>query len=79
MTRTDFKDNIIHLLSEVWLSFGALGITPIKTKAVCQRLPAHRPKLPLSHLQNVSDDKQYIYIYILKNAIICTFSATMFC
>ena len=44
--------------SEVWLCFGALGISPGKTEAVCQGLPAHRPRLPVSHLQEVTQQQR---------------------
>lgn len=50
----------VCLFSEVRLSLGALGISPSEAKAVCQRLPAHRPRLPVSHLQEVSREQNVV-------------------
>lgn len=58
--KTDYicvSDSHVSFLSEVWLCLGALGISPSETKAVCQGLPAHRPRLSVSHLQEVSQEQ----------------------
>lgn len=51
----DNFDIYVPSLTEVWLCLGALGISPGKTQTVCEGHSGNRPRLSLSHLQEVSE------------------------
>lgn len=51
----DTFDSYVPLLVEVWLCTGAMGISPGKAQTVCEGPSANRPRLSLSHLQEVSE------------------------
>lgn len=50
---------------EVRLCLGALGISPVKTQAVCKGLSAHRLRLPVSHLQEVSQNQTHMISFVV--------------
>jgi len=43
--------------AEVWLCLGSLGISSSKTEAVRKGLPAHRPRMSVSYVQEVSQEQ----------------------